>query len=244
VHEAAIEQFRKNDVELTVPPGEPRPVLIIVMGPASCGKSTIGNTVAETLSVPFIDGDSLHPQSNIDKMTKGTPLTDDDRLPWLALIRSTAERICKEQYDAGKVKSLSEGGPGRAAVVIACSALKKWYRDILRGDVTAIPPPVDDLPREHPEADPAKGVDQPATANLLTLFIYCHGTPQLLAARIAARKGHFMGAQMLASQLATLEDPRGEYGVGWIDIDGSIEEVNERAAKEARRLMEWVQSEN
>ena len=111
------------------------------------GKSTIGTDVAEALSIPFIDGDSLHPQSNIDKMSGGIPLTDDDRLPWLALIRSTAERVCKEEWEkhGGKMKSVEDGGIGRAGVVIACSALKKWYRDILRGDVEAIPPPVDDL---------------------------------------------------------------------------------------------------
>ena len=111
------------------------------------GKSTIGNDVAESLSIPFIDGDSLHPQSNIDKMSSGIPLTDDDRLPWLALIRSTAERVCKEEWEKhdGKMKPVADGGIGRAGVVIACSALKKWYRDILRGDVSAIPPPVDDL---------------------------------------------------------------------------------------------------
>ena len=80
-------------------------------------------------------------------MSGGIPLTDDDRLPWLALIRSTAERVCKEEWEKhdGKMKSVQEGGIGRAGVVIACSALKKWYRDILRGDVSAIPPPVDDL---------------------------------------------------------------------------------------------------
>jgi gluconokinase len=80
-------------------------------------------------------------------MSSGIPLTDDDRLPWLALIRSTAERVCKEEWEkhGGKMKSVDDGGIGRAGVVIACSALKKWYRDILRGDVSAIPPPIDDL---------------------------------------------------------------------------------------------------
>jgi gluconokinase len=85
-------------------------------------------------------------------MSSGIPLTDDDRLPWLALIRSTAERVCKEEWEKhdGKMKSVADGGIGRAGVVIACSALKKWYRDILRGDVSAIPPPVDDLVSTHP----------------------------------------------------------------------------------------------
>jgi carbohydrate kinase (thermoresistant glucokinase family) len=111
------------------------------------GKSTIGNDLSEALSLPFIDGDSLHPQSNIDKMSRGVPLTDDDRLPWLALIRSTAERVCKDAWEKNRdqIKSREEGGLGRPGVVIACSALKKWYRDILRGEVEALPPPKHDL---------------------------------------------------------------------------------------------------
>lgn len=80
-------------------------------------------------------------------MSSGTPLTDEDRLPWLALIRSTAERVCKEQSDKveEKNRSVEDGGLGRAGVVIACSALKKWYRDILRGTVKADPSPAEDL---------------------------------------------------------------------------------------------------
>lgn len=111
------------------------------------GKSTVGQDVADHFHIPFIDGDSLHPKSNIAKMSSGTPLTDEDRLPWLALIRSTAEKMCKEQSDeiAGKTRSEEDGGLGRAGVVIACSALKKWYRDILRGVVKADPPPAEDL---------------------------------------------------------------------------------------------------
>ena len=141
------------------------------------GKSTIGISLADAFNIPFIDGDSLHPKSNVEKMSAGTPLTDDDRLPWLALIRATAERVCREEWvtkeqglfgvlgDDGNLnrdvedlaeladwefgegwkwkKNLKKGtdeslgvpkeGLGRPAVVIACSALKKWYRDILRG---------------------------------------------------------------------------------------------------------------
>ncbi|KAK8870114.1 hypothetical protein IAR55_000684 [Kwoniella newhampshirensis] len=203
------------------------------------GKSTVGQDVAASLSLPFIDGDSLHPSSNIDKMSHGIPLTDDDRLPWLALIRSTGERVCKEEYEkcGGKFKSVKEGGLGRAGVVIACSALRKWYRDILRGEVAANPPPVNDLPPAHPTATEAKQVHHPATSSLETIFVYCQGTPELLHARIAARKGHFMGAQMLASQLATLEDPVGEKGVVAVNIDGSREEVGDGAVSGVRKLL-------
>ncbi|ORY23936.1 P-loop containing nucleoside triphosphate hydrolase protein [Naematelia encephala] len=243
VSKQAVDEFERLDEELTVPAGQPRPILIIVMGPASCGKSTIGTDLAESLSLPFIDGDSLHPQSNIDKMSQGHPLTDDDRLPWLALIRSTAERECKSQFDEGNIRSRADGGVGRAGVIIACSALKKWYRDILRGEVEASPPGLNDLPQdktkspEHPFYPP-NHPDIPATSNLQTLFLYCYGSPEVLQKRIAARKGHFMGAQMLVSQLATLEDPRGEGGVTWVDIDQPPEKVAADAVKRIRALVD------
>ncbi|OCF37494.1 gluconokinase [Kwoniella heveanensis BCC8398] len=225
--------------DLTVPLDEPNPVLIIVMGPASCGKSTVGSELAESLSIPFIDGDSLHPSSNIDKMSRGIPLTDEDRLPWLALIRSTAERKCKEEYEkcGGKFRGVAEGGIGRAGVVIACSALRKWYRDILRGQIEANPPSKDDLPPAHPTATSDLKVHHPATSALETYFVYCHGTPEVLEARIAARKGHFMGKQMLASQLATLEDPRGEDGVVTVEIDATPEEVGRTATEGVKKLV-------
>ncbi|KAK4687454.1 gluconokinase, partial [Tremellales sp. Uapishka_1] len=235
----AIEEFEKNDVELSVPEGAPRPVLIIVMGVAACGKSTIGAELSSALKVPFIDGDTLHPSSNVDKMSKGIPLNDDDRLPWLALIRSTAERKCKEEWEAGKGRPAGkkDGLLGRPCVVIACSALKVWYRDILRGAIEASPPEINDLPPAHPTANKAHGVHLAATENLLTLFLYCKGTPELLAGRIAARKGHFMGAKMLESQLATLEDPTGEPDVVDVDISGSREQVGQDAVRGIREML-------
>ncbi|WVQ69076.1 uncharacterized protein L199_007288 [Kwoniella botswanensis] len=224
--------------DLTIPTQEPDPVLIVVMGPASCGKSTVGTDLANALSIPFIDGDSLHPASNIQKMTNGIPLTDDDRLPWLALIRSTAERKCKEEWEKhqGDFSQFEEHGIGRAGIVIACSALKKWYRDILRGEVEARPPPEDDLPPSHSVANPEHKVSHPATTALRTYFVYCEGSPELLAQRIASRKSHFMGSSMLASQLATLEDPKGEEGVVAVDISLSPEEVAKQAVQKVRKL--------
>ncbi|WWC59263.1 uncharacterized protein I303_101813 [Kwoniella dejecticola CBS 10117] len=225
--------------DLTIPVAEPEPVLIIVMGPASCGKSTVGSDLATSLNLPFIDGDSLHPASNIAKMSSGIPLTDDDRLPWLALIRSTAERKCKEEYErcGGKFKTFEQGGIGRAGIVIACSALRKWYRDILRGEVEANPPPEHDLPPSHSIANTEHKVSHPATTALQTYFVYCDGTPELLASRIAARKGHFMGKQMLESQLATLENPKGEKGVIAVDISKAPKEVGEQATQGIRKIL-------
>ncbi|BCW42705.1 gluconokinase (plasmid) [Arthrobacter sp. StoSoilB3] len=129
---------------------------IVVMGVAGCGKSTVGAALAERLGAGFLDGDSLHPQSNIDKMASGTPLNDDDRAPWLAEIG--------RQFPASE-----------SSLVIACSALKRSYRDIIRS------------------ADPS------------VVFVHLQGTRDLLNQRMNARPGHFMPASLLDSQLATLE---------------------------------------
>jgi gluconokinase len=93
--------------------------LIVVMGVAGSGKTTIAAGLAEKLGIPFVEGDSLHPAANVKKMASGTPLTDEDRWPWLAAIgeRMEVERVT---------------GHG---VVVSCSALKRSYRDCLRKEV-------------------------------------------------------------------------------------------------------------
>lgn len=88
---------------------------IIVMGVSGCGKSTVGAELAEKLGIPFQEGDRLHPPANVEKMSAGTPLTDDDRWPWLDLVGAEL----RKGFEAG-------------GVVISCSALKKSYRDRLR----------------------------------------------------------------------------------------------------------------
>jgi len=213
---------------ITVPDTHPAPALIVVMGVSGSGKSTVGEALGKAISRPFIDGDNLHPKSNVEKMSKGTPLTDEDRFPWLAIIRSTAERACAQQAHSGEVKE-----DERPAAVVVCSSLKRTYRDILRGHHPASThvPPKDQVQDAHPD-----GAEIPATPALQTYFIFLDGSEQVLKDRMGARKGHFMKAGMLQSQLATLERPDGEEGVARVDIDATPEEV-EAAARRAVKDM-------
>ncbi|SMD13958.1 gluconokinase [Rhizobium sp. RU36D] len=159
---------------------------IIVMGVSGCGKSSVGALLAERLSLPFIEGDVLHPESNVKKMAEGTPLTDEDRWPWLDIIGQ----------ELSAALSRGEG------IIISCSALKKIYRDHLRK----------------------------AAGGRLS-FVFLEGTPELLAERMGARKGHFMPTSLLTSQLATLEVPTGELGVVTVSIDQALEGIVEDAMR-------------
>lgn len=100
-------------------PASADPVRVVVMGVSGSGKTTVGNVLAERLGARFVEADGLHPASNVDKMSAGTPLTDDDRWPWL-------DRIADELADT--------------PVVATCSALRRAYRDVLRrrGDTTFV----------------------------------------------------------------------------------------------------------
>ncbi|KAF2842288.1 carbohydrate kinase [Patellaria atrata CBS 101060] len=89
----------------------------IITGPAGCGKSTVAKYIADTFSLPYIEGDEFHPQANIEKMANGIALTDADRWDWLILLRQQS------------LNALSTGAPG---VVLTCSALKRKYRDVIR----------------------------------------------------------------------------------------------------------------
>jgi len=137
------------------------PCALIVMGVSGSGKSTIADSLAKRLGWTFEDGDRFHPASNVAKMSAGHPLTDEDRWPWLQAIATEIDRVCKA------------GGH----VVIACSALKRAYRDVL----------------VHGRCD--------------VRIIYLDGTQSLIADRLARRKGHFMPAGLLQSQFKTLEPP-------------------------------------
>lgn len=137
-------------------------MLIVLMGVAGSGKTTIGTLLGQRLGIPFYDGDDFHPPENRAKMAAGQPLTDDDRRPWLERIHAQL----REQERNG------------ASAIVACSALKQQYRDILAEGLTSL------------------------------RFVYLRGTPALIAERMRARQGHFMPPALLDSQFATLEEPR------------------------------------
>jgi gluconokinase len=137
----------------------PLPAVVIVMGVSGSGKSTIGSLLAGRLQWEFEDGDWFHPAANVEKMHNGIPLTDEDRWPWLHSIRAWID------------KTQIEGGHG----VIACSVLKRRYRDVLIG------------------------------ARAATRLVFLKGSEELIARRIATRHEHFMPSSLLHSQFVALE---------------------------------------
>ena len=135
--------------------------IVVMMGVSGSGKTTIATTLAERLGWQVLEGDKLHPPANIAKMSAGTPLDDDDRWPWLRAIAAA--------IDGWRAAGVSG--------VVACSALKRAYRDILIG----------------PRAD--------------VVLVYLQGSHSLIAGRMAERHGHFMPTALLDSQFRTLEEP-------------------------------------
>ena len=169
--------------------------------------------LAHALRMPYVEGDDLHPLANIDKMAAGIPLDDADREPWLALIRATAERTAAEEHAAAE-----KGNDAPRGVVITCSALKKYYREILRGKLQPVECNGEIQNARHPNA-------------LQTYFVFIEGTRDVLMDRMSKRAGHFMKASMLDSQLSTLEAPIGEEGVVVVSVEDSTED-QVRIAKE------------
>jgi gluconokinase len=155
------------------------PCVLIVMGVSGSGKSTIAERLAERLAWSYEDGDEFHPPGNVAKMKAGQPLTDNDRWPWLMAIADEIERACLA---------------GRHAV-IACSALKRAYRDVL----------------VHGRSD--------------VRIIFLNGTQALIAGRLVRRKDHFMPPGLLDSQLATLEPPDADENPVTVSIDASVDAI-------------------
>ncbi|MDQ0823858.1 gluconokinase [Arthrobacter sp. B2I5] len=158
------------------------PQSIVVMGVSGAGKSSVGQALATQLGAQFIDGDTLHPEANVKKMASGVPLTDEDRWPWLHLV--------------GTQLSASDN-----ATIVACSALKRSYRDAIR------------------------------TAAPATTFILLQAGRTALQDRLTQRPGHFMPASLLTSQLETLEELQDDESGVMIESTGGIDTTVERIRK-------------
>lgn len=150
-----------------------RPVIVVVMGVAGSGKTVVGSGLAEALGGRFAEGDRFHPPQNIRRMSSGLPLRDEDRWGWLDAI-------------AAEISDAERHGE---TLVVACSALKRVYRDRLRR----------------------------ASPNLR--FVYLEIGRDVAAARVAARKDHFMPASLVDSQFDTLEPPAS--GEDALTLDGT-----------------------
>ncbi|HEX7000868.1 MAG TPA: gluconokinase [Trueperaceae bacterium] len=148
---------------------------LVVMGVSGSGKTTVGRRIAEVLGWEFLDADAFHSQANVAKMAAGEPLTEEDRGPWLAAMRD----------------ALSLRIAGGTGVVLACSALRRSYRDVLRGA--------------------GEGV----------AFLYLRCDEALARSRVAARGGHFFPAELVDSQFVSLEEPDPAVEVDVVVADAS-----------------------
>jgi gluconokinase len=193
--------------------------LVAQQGVSGCGKTTIAKALAEALSIPFIDADDHHSQVSKDKMSRGKPLTDADRAPWLVRVRRSA------------VEAVQGDTRGMSGVIVACSALKASYREVLRGRQAYLNLGTSQAVVSGKKGDaqlPIKGTDGvlPAPLPSRTYFLHPFGPRSVLLERVRRRKSHFMKADMLASQLETLENPAetGEGDVVEIQLDAKPEE--------------------
>jgi len=150
-------------------------MILIVMGVVGSGKTSVGRLLAQQLGWKFADADDFHSPANIKKIRHGISLSDDDRRPWLRLLRAN-------------IANWSSAG---VSVVLACSALKESYR-------------------------------QELTTGPDVQFVYLKGSADLIARRLHLRQGHFADGQILASQLADLEEPQAAITV---DIDKPPEQI-------------------
>lgn len=161
-------------------------ICLVVMGVSGAGKTTIAERLAERLGWPMGDADEHHSESSIEKMEAGTPLTDEDRIPWLGEVRDW----------------IDEQSAKRENTVMACSALKRAYRDILR------------------EADAH------------VVFVHLSADHDVLASRIGSRKGHFMPSRLLESQIGDLEPLEPDEAGIAVDVADSPEQITETILRE------------
>ncbi|MBC3760230.1 gluconokinase [Quadrisphaera oryzae] len=155
------------------------------MGVSGSGKTTVAQLLAQDLGWTFAEADDFHPPANVAKMESGHPLTDEDRWPWLRSLRDWADERAEAGEDA----------------VVTCSALKRSYRDLLRGSRARV------------------------------RFVHLDGPPELLAQRIGGRTGHFMPSSLLGSQLEALEPLGADEDGAVVSIDATPQECARAAAE-------------
>ena len=176
------------------------PLRIIVMGVSGSGKSTLAEGLAKSLSLRMKDGDELHLPESVAKMSAGIALEDADRWPWLDRI---AQFLANAQPNA----------TGQLGSIVACSALKKIYRDRIRqqaGDV---------------------------------VFLFLNGKPELIRERMQQRQGHYMQAGLLDSQFQTLEVPTlDEHDVFELDIDQAVDDILRKALNHLKHPLQSEQN--
>jgi gluconokinase len=155
------------------------PLVVVVMGVSGCGKSTVGRALASALAATFLDADDFHPPANVERMRQGIALTDAERAPWLDALAAR----------------LASASAADEPLVLACSALKRSYRDALRRGAPALS------------------------------LVHLSGSPALLAERITARPGHYMPRTLLPSQLATLETPTDDEHAITLDVAAATDDL-------------------
>ena len=153
---------------------------IVVMGVSGSGKSTVAEALAGRTGLSYVDGDTLHPRANIDKMAEGVPLVDSDRWPWLEKVGEALD----------------------AQTIVACSALKRIYRDLIRRKATGE-----------------------------VRFVYLRGQRETLLDRMGHRTRHFMPVTLLDSQIATLEVPGEDENAVIVDIEQPVEAMVENIVR-------------
>lgn len=181
-------------------------MIYILMGVSGCGKSSFGAFLSKKLGWPLHEGDDFHPQVNINKMRRGEPLTDQDRLPWLLKLHKVIERERRSGSDA----------------LVACSALKRHYRQILLHGSKALTssPPKQELPPSLPDV----------------WFLFLHGDYEVIHQRMVARSGHYMKAELLRSQFNDLDPPQEEENVIPLNVSRSITDMAAEVEKHLNSL--------
>lgn len=226
---------------------ETTPTLLIVMGTSGSGKSTVGSALSSYLSCPFVDGDDLHPSSNVEKMSRGQPLNDTDREPWLLKIRRTGLELATSQSTSSVVQRDDDGVKGKSEVGKLAEVYETSASDTTARDHAAVS-------AEKAAATEVQGgsskhlaiiacsslkliyrrllrgtiasLNDPAAtqpehtqpSDLRVVHIYLDLSKQLLEHRMSNRKGHFMKLDMLYSQLDTLQVPDEDTEVGVISV--------------------------